>query len=157
MVVGAAAASERQIRYPAMAVPERYWRFPTRAAIDALVARFGLPYDPLNEDWDAEGFDPAMLPAMLAALEGGELTDDEQFLLGSKVMATFNEMAVGGTPVGETDEWRRFVSILRRQPALHAWTLECTSTVYNPDDATWGVTPLVRPLWAELKPRAEAG
>ena len=134
-----------------------YWRCPTRAAIDAVVARFGLPYDPLHQDWDTDGVDSAKLPSMLAALEGGELTDDEQFLLGSKVMATFDEMAVEGKAVGDTDEWRRFVSILRRRPALHGWTLECTSTFYEPEDATWGVTPLVRPLWAELEPAARAG
>lgn len=45
-----------------MDVPQRYWRFPTSEAIDALAARFGLSNAPEMQDWEHRVADPNRLP-----------------------------------------------------------------------------------------------
>jgi len=69
-----------------MSVPERYWRFLTRAAINALSARFNLPNEPPMQDWEYEVADATRDFGVLAALEGNDLTDDERFTLSETVM-----------------------------------------------------------------------
>ncbi|MFI5379864.1 MAG: hypothetical protein ACHRHE_11240 [Tepidisphaerales bacterium] len=133
-----------------MGVPERYWRFRTKAATDALATRFGLPNEPNMQDWPWEVADFSRLPELLAALEGGDLTDDERFTLSETVMQCFENLADEGRAVSDIsnmDEWQRFVLLLRARPALHAHTLCYWS---SPD--AFDITPLVRPLWAEIEP-----
>ena len=72
-----------------MAVPERYWRFQTREAMDALATRFGFQDEPWMEDWEYQVADASRLDEFLIALEAGELTDDERFTLSETVMQCF--------------------------------------------------------------------
>lgn len=137
-----------------MAVPERYWRFPTRAAIDSLSARFGFQNEPWMQDWEHQVADASRLEEFLAVLDGDELTDDERFTLSQTVMQCFDDLAGEGRDVAATEPWQRFVRSIRARPDLHPYTL-CywANEDASPEDA-FAISRLVRPLWAELKPVA---
>lgn len=128
-----------------MDVPERYWRFPTGVAIDALAARFGLRNEPGMQDWEYQVADAARLPEFRTALEGGALTDDERFTLGESVMQCFEDLTDAGCDGPAPDEWARFAALLRARPSLHAFTLCYWSSGFR-------VSGRVSPLWAELEP-----
>ena len=131
-----------------MEPPKHYWRVPTREAIDSLAARFGLRNEPEMQGWEYEVADASRLPEFLAAMEG-ELTDDERFTLSLTVMESFEDWARAGAQVATSDEWRRFVAILRARPSLYAYTLWSWS---SPELEGWEISPLVRALWAKLEP-----
>ena len=130
-------------------VPERYWRFPGDA-IESLAARFGLPIEPWMQDWEYLVADAGRLGEFLAALEA-DLTDDERFTLGQIVMESFEDICAEPRDVEGSAEWRRFVAVLRGRPTLHAYTL-CYWSALPGSLADFCVSPLVRPLWAELQP-----
>ena len=134
-----------------MSVPERYWRFPTEAAIEALAARFGLRAEPwMLGDWEHLVGDPGRIGEFLAALEADDLSDDERFALSEVVMQSFED-GDDARDVSAMPEWQRFVSLLRARPKLHAFTL-CYWSAPDPTLAWFRVSPLVRPLWIELEP-----
>jgi hypothetical protein len=133
-----------------MTFPERYWRLPTSAAIGSLAARFGLRNEPGMQDWEYEVADASRLSEFLAALEG-ELTDDERFTLSETVMQCFEELSHAGVDVAASDEWPRFVTLLRTRPSLHAFTL-CYWSAFEPGSGEFAISSLVRPLWVELQP-----
>jgi len=62
-----------------MSVPEHF--YPTRTAIDALAARFGLPNRPDMQDSEWEVAGPTRLDELINAYKSGELDDDERFTL----------------------------------------------------------------------------
>jgi hypothetical protein len=135
-----------------MAVPEKYWRYPTRAAIDALSRRFGLRNEPDMQDWEYEVADASRLEEFLRALEAHDLTDDERFTLSETVMECFEDLAQEGADLVPSGQWDRFVQLLRARVSLHARTLCYWSDLESPLEDAWRVSPLVRPLWAELEP-----
>jgi hypothetical protein len=137
-----------------MAVPERYWRFPTRAAIDSLSARFGFQNESWMQDWEYQVADASRLEEFLVALEGDELTDDERFTLSQTVMQCFDDLAAEGQDVAATNAWQRFVRLLRSRPDLHPYTLCYWSALDSSLEDGFYVSGLVRPLWAELEPAA---
>lgn len=134
-----------------MAVPEKYWRCPTRAAIDALAARFAIPIDPSDQSWEYTAADPSRLEEFLVTLEGDALTDDERFTLSETVMQCFEDL-VREEDVAASEAWHRFVRLLRARPALHAHTLCYWASLDSDLEDAWHIASLVRPLWAELEP-----
>src|SRR5262249_22518728 len=139
------------VRSVPMTVPERYWRHSTRAAIDSLARRFSLPSGPHMQDWEYEVADQTRLFEFLTALEHEKFTDDERFTLSETVMQCFEDCAEAGCQLNQSDEWKRFVALLRSRPRLHARTLCYWSALDSALEDAWCVSSLVRPLWAELE------
>jgi hypothetical protein len=135
-----------------MTVPERHWRFPTQAAIDSLATRFSLPNTRGMQDWEYQVADKTRLPEFLAALEQEKFTDDERFTLSATVMQCFEDRAAAGCQLDQSDEWKRFVALLRSRPELHADTLCYWSSLDSTLEDAFLISRLVRPLWAELEP-----
>jgi hypothetical protein len=135
-----------------MSVPERYLRYPTRAAIDSLAKRFSLPNEPYMQDWEYEVADSMRLPEFLQALEREPFTDDERFTLSETVMECFEHLAAMGQEVEHSDGWKRFVALLRGRPELHARTLCYWSALDSELPDAFRLSSLVRKLWAELEP-----
>src|SRR5437868_2801561 len=102
-----------------MPVPERYCRYPTRAAIDSLAARFGLRNERHMQDGEWEVADASRTEEFLRALEADDLSDDERFTLAEMVMEGFDELAAG-SDLAMSEQWQRFARLLRARPALHA-------------------------------------
>jgi len=141
-----------------MEVREQYRRYPTRAALDSLSARFGLRNEPGMQDWEYEVADAARTEEFLRALETEHLTDDERFTLSETVMECFEDLARAGTDLSTSPQWHRFGRLLRARPSLHAQTLCYWALVGSSLEDAWYVSPLVRPLWAEFEPAfGEAG
>jgi hypothetical protein len=127
-----------------MTVPDHLQRFPTPAAIDALAERFGLPNHPHMQDWEWEVADSARINEFLAALETGDLTDDERFTLMETVIQSFEEL---GTPLERDPRWLRVLAILEGNVLLHAHSIWYWSCVDEPDSENhWRVTPFLRSL-----------
>ncbi len=137
-----------------MSVPERYWGFPTRAAVDSLSARFGLRNEPWMQDWEYMVADESRLEEFLAELEGGDLTDDERFLLSQTVMQCFENLASEGRDVAAMDQWRRFVRLIRARSDLYLYTLCYWAVLDSSLEDAFHISGLVRPLWADLEPVA---
>jgi len=74
-----------------MSVPEHLWRFPTAEAIESLAQRFHLPNHPNMQDWEWEVADPSRINEFVAAYKGGELNDDERFVLMETIIQSFEE------------------------------------------------------------------
>jgi hypothetical protein len=104
------------------------------------------------QDWEYEIASQARLAEFLQALEREEWSDDERFTLSETVMACFEDRAQAGCQLHESEEWKRFVALLRTRPRLHARTLCYWSALDASMEEAWRVSPLVRPLWAELEP-----
>ena len=119
--------------------------------VESLSARFGLPNEPWMQDWEYLVADASRLGEFLAALEGDDLSDDERFTLGQVVMQCFDDLCGDPQNVAASAEWQRFVALLRRRPTLHAFTL-CYWAALPGALSDYCVSPLVRPLWAELEP-----
>jgi hypothetical protein len=142
-------------------VPERYWRFSTREAINSLAARLGLPTGPDMQDWEIMVADASRLTEFLAALEGGDLTADEQFTLAQVVMQCFEQTCVEMEEDGDgrpdaPEGWERFVVVLRARPELHAYTLAYWASYESELADAFCMTRFVRPLWEELRPVVDA-
>jgi hypothetical protein len=124
-------------------------RYPTRAAIDSLAARFGLPNDPRMQDWEWEVADPGRIDEFLAAYESGELTDDERFTLMETMVQSFEELS---RQVGTDPRWPRLLDILDRHADLHLRTIWYWSCLETEDLADcWQVTPFMRALLAQRR------
>jgi hypothetical protein len=133
-----------------MDVREQFRRYPTRAAIDSLSARFGLRNDTGMQDWEYEVADASRTEEFLCALECDDLTDDERFTLSETVMQCFEDLACAGIHLPTSQQWLRFVNLLRARPSLHAHTLCYWALADSPVEHAWHVSPYVRPLWAEF-------
>ena len=73
-------------------------------------------------------------------------------------MECFEDLARAGTDLATSQQWRRFVLLLRARPSLHAQTLYDWALVDSTVEDAWHVSPFVRPLWAEFEPAfGEAG
>lgn len=129
-------------------------RFTTVGAIDALSVRFGLRNGPNIQDWEYEVADPARTEEFLSALEREEFTDDERLIFSETVMQCFESLACLGLNLAQSEQWHRFVRLLRLRPRLHASTLFYWSDIETPLEDSWLVAPLVRELWKELEPVA---
>jgi hypothetical protein len=103
-----------------MSVPEHLWRFPTRAAIDALARRFGLPNTPGMQDWEWEVADPDRIAEFLAAYESGELSDDERFTLMETLLQSFEDLP---EPTASDPRWQRTLQLLAQNVQLHRYSL----------------------------------
>jgi hypothetical protein len=133
-------------------------QFATVGVRDALAARFGLPNGPNMQDWEYEVADPARTEEFLCALEQEEFRDDERFIFSETVMQCFEELAGLGLDLAASEQWRRFVRLLRLRPKLHATTLFYWADVETMPQDSWHVAPFVRELWKELEPTiGEAG
>lgn len=124
-----------------MMVPKHLQRHPTRAAIEALALRFGLPNDPSMQDWEWEVADAGRLDAFIAAYRSGELDDDERFTLMEVIIQSFEDE---GTAVDDDPRWPLVARLLDENIALHAQTVWYWACLGSDDE--WCVTPLIRPI-----------
>lgn len=101
-------------------VPERLWRCPTRAAIDALALRFALPNTPEMQDWEYEVADPGRIDEFIAAYRSGQLDEDERFTLMETILASFDQL----DGAGHSDpRWATVRGLLEANVMLHARTI----------------------------------
>lgn len=135
-----------------MSVPEHLWRFPTRAAIDALAARFGLRNEPDMQDWEWEVADPNRIEEFLGAYESGELTEDERFVLMETIIQSFeeSEYSLTGNPL-----WERILSHLEENIALHIYTVWYWADLEEEFSDNWRVTPSIREILERHRHRFE--
>ena len=125
-----------------MAVPEHLWRFPTRAAMDAIAERFGLASDRAMQDWEWQVADATRIDELLAPLESTELSGDERFVLAEISLQSFEALAA---PLAKDSRWARFLEVLDDNAALHAHSIWYWSCVDSDDaDEWWSVTPFLR-------------
>jgi hypothetical protein len=73
-------------------VPEHLWRYPTRAAIDALALKFGFSNTPQIQDWAWEAADSDRIDEFIAAYKSGQLNDDERFALMETIIQSFEDL-----------------------------------------------------------------
>jgi hypothetical protein len=136
-----------------MSVPEHLWRYPTRAAIDALAARFDLPNRPDMQDWEWEVADPTRLDEFIDAYQSGNLDDDERFTLMEIIIQSFEDL---GQRSELDPRWQRILGILDRNIELHACSVWYWSVLdgESRDEQFW-VTPSMRSILARHRVRLE--
>lgn len=125
-------------------LPERLWRFATRAARASLSKRSGLSPDDGMQDWEWEVADPSRIDEFIAAYGSGELTEDERFTLMETIIQSFEDTAA---PT-EHPHWPQLLRLLDENIHLHMnsvwyWALEGSEL-----EDSWLVTPAMRELLA---------
>jgi hypothetical protein len=131
--------------------PSSYIRHPTRAAIESLAARFGLPNSPEMQDWEYEVADPSRIDEFLSTLEGEALSEDERYTLAIIVMESFNDLASAQPDIEGSESWRRFVEYIGKNRQLDVATIQYYAMEDTPLEDAFDITPAVRPLWARMK------
>lgn len=117
-------------------------RYPTRAAIDSLAARFGLENHPGMQDWQWEVSDPERIEEFLTAYTSGELDDDERFTLMETILESLEE----SQRLPESDPlWAVTLDNLETNILLHAPTILYWSAIENDEIAwSWKIVPFCR-------------
>ncbi len=125
-------------------LPRHLWRFPTRAAILSLAARFDLPYGEGDQDWEYTHSRFEQVPAYLAAYTSGELDDDERFVLMEMIIDRLN-----GHP--EEPEYAPMLRLVEENIELHLatiWYWASTDYIGEDPEFSWEVAPAMREiLW----------
>lgn len=134
-------------------LPDRFQRYPTRAAIDTLAARFGLPNTPDMQDWEHQVADPARIGEFWTAYESGELDDDEKFTLMETVLESFETLAAD-TPPAKDPRWHEVLSTLDRSINLHIATVWYWSCWEEKDQENlFHISPDIRRILAKHQER----
>ena len=96
------------------------------------------------QDWEWQVADPARIDELLAAYQGGALSDDERFTLMETMIQSFEDLP---HHVGTDPRWRTLLDLLDRHANLHLHTIWYWSALET-DDLTdcWSVTPYMRSL-----------
>ncbi len=129
--------------------PPRYTT--TRARI-ALAARFNLPYDDSDQDWEYQIADAARFREFSADYASAELTEDERISLMEILVQCVDNMAPG--PEHES-AWLAIRPHLLAQASLHWTTVEYWSLLDQPDleaDGLFAVSEKMRDVWREINP-----
>ncbi len=123
-------------------LPRRLWRFPTWAARESLAARFALPLDEGDQDWEWTHSRPEQLDEYLAAYQGGELSDDERF--------TLTEMMVQCVE-NEADESQRaeVLRLIEANIELHLQTVWYWACLDADLEDSWEIAPTMRAIWEQ--------
>ncbi|MEM1196923.1 MAG: hypothetical protein AAGH57_12525 [Pseudomonadota bacterium] len=125
-------------------IPDHLWRHPTRAAIDALALRFGLPNTPDMQDWEHEVADSRRIDEFLAAYQSGILSDDERFTLMETIIQSFENLA---EPLESDSRWPTVLELLNTNIRLHAKTVWYWALPDESDNANlWAVSLPLRPI-----------
>ncbi|WP_457098058.1 hypothetical protein [Lysobacter sp. P5_B9] len=103
-----------------MAIPQNLWRFPTADAIASLASRFQFAVDPHVQVHEAEFADSQRIDEFLAVYEGGDLTEDEQFLLMAILLNSFEFADV---PLALQPQWSRTLELLDRDIQVHIYSV----------------------------------
>ena len=117
---------------------------PSRAAIDALAERFGLPNNEWMQDWEYEVADPQRIDEFLGYAETGPDADVASVLM-MILLQSFEDL---GEEVLHDPRWERVVKLLQEQYALHRSTLHYWSMPDEEPGNWWQITPLVRSVIA---------
>ncbi len=133
----------------------RLERYPTRAAIDKLAARFGLPNEPRMQDWEWEVADAGRIDEFLTGYCSGELSEDECFTLMETLIESFEDLCSAGTTLESDPRWARLLALLDDQIALHIKTVWYWSVEDSSLEDAWRVTPFMRTLLAKHRTRFE--
>lgn len=125
-------------------LPERLWRFPTLAARESLAARFDLPHDSSDQDWEWTHSRVEQLPEYLTAYTSGELDDDERFvLMEMMIQCAEDEPAAAHKSL--------VLRLLEENVELHlysVWYWARTEHIGEDPDFSWDITPAMREiLW----------
>lgn len=126
---------------------DHFYRFPTRAAIDALALRFNLPNTRNMQDWEYEVADASRIDEFLAAYDSGELSEDEKFTLMSMLMQSSCDAIDEDRKFLYSENWKHFLDVLELDIQIHihlVWYWSCTDL----DDLSdaWSITPFIRPI-----------
>lgn len=136
-----------------MGVPEHLWRFPTRAAIEALAHRFDLPNDPSMQDWEWQVADSSRIDELLGAYEQEPFTDDERFVLVEILLQSFDDL---GVPLERDPRWLRLIAAIEQRIALHIYSVWYWADEDGDNGGdVWRVTPGLRALLARHRHRFE--
>ena len=135
-------------------LPRHLQRYPTGTARRALAARFNLPYDVHDQDWEWQIADPAYFSSWLSTYEGCDLSEDERFSLGEMLVQCVEDLA-NERPheaVDDFPEWVAIANVLRGRPRLHASTIFYWSIFDESDEeCLFRVSLSMRDLWRELE------
>ena len=127
-------------------LPENLWRFPTGAARESLAARFELPLDDSDQDWEWTNSHPKQLPDYLAAYQSGELNDDERFTL-MEMMIQCAEDEHGKVHL------KAVIGLLETNVQLHLYSIYYWACIGSDLEDSWEIAPAMREiLWRHRKP-----
>jgi len=128
-------------------IPERYT---TTGARMSLARRFGLPYDPVSQDWEWEVADPSRFEEYLEAYVSGTLDEDERFSLMEMLIQCVENLNL--RPVESSPQWHSVASLLLAQAGLHASSIRSWSCLDDRDlEDCFRVSEPMRAIWQVIR------
>jgi len=132
----------------AMTMPSHIWRVRTPAAMKALARRFGFPLEDWMQDWEYQVADFERIDEFIAAYGGGELSEDEKFVLMETIIESFEDLARRGSDLTGDARWGRILVVLDQNIALHAYTVWYWSCLdAETSDEPFFVSALIRQVF----------
>ena len=128
-----------------MDIPQRLWRFPTRAAINELAARFDLPNGDWMQDWEYTVSDANRIDEFLDSYKNDGLSDDERFVLMEVIIDSF--MMLKETVFSPL--WPQTQQLIEHNIELHFYTVcywACLDHEENELEWIWECAPQMRAL-----------
>ncbi|MCH8622296.1 hypothetical protein [Undibacterium sp. TS12] len=128
------------------------YRFPTRAAIDALASRFNLPNTRDMQDWEYQVADANRINEFLAAYDSGELSDDEKFTLAAMLFQSFWNALDEGQTFLNSAGWKHFLDLIEQDIEIHIYLVWYWSSVEKSEadienpDYMFSISPFIRPI-----------
>ena len=130
-------------------IPEKYWRFSTKEAIDKLSIQFNLPNTPEMQDWEWEVADSKRITEFYYAYLSENLTDDEKLTLMETILQSIEESEYNL----ETFEiWKLILQTIENSWPLHLYSVWYWSNWENEDESdVWRITPYLRKIFLKHK------
>jgi hypothetical protein len=125
-----------------MSVPKHLLRHPTRAAIDSLANRFGLPNSPEMQDWEWEVADSNRISEFLAAYESGELTEDEKFVLMEIILQSSED---SDESFLKSTTWKKILALIEQNIKIHVSSVWYWANLEEDNlEDSWRITSFMR-------------
>lgn len=97
------------------------------------------------QDWEYQVADCNRVDEFIAAYSGGELSEDEKFVLMETIIESFEDLARRGRDLTADFRWERILVVLDQNIALHAYTVWHWSYLNaETDGEQFFVSPFIR-------------
>jgi hypothetical protein len=135
-------------------LPAHLQRHPTRAAVDRLAVRLGLPNEPGMQDWEWEVADAERLDEFFALYGDPELSEDDRFTLMETIIQSCENL---GDALDEDRRWAEVRTLLEKNIDLHISSVWYWAALDTTLDDAWRVSPFMRGLVDKHRRRFVAG
>ena len=122
-------------------IPKKYWRFPTKEAVDNLSKQLDLPNEPNMQDWEWEVADPNKIKLFFNHYFNGNLSEDEKFTLMEVLLQSFEESSIN---LDSSVEWKEIMISIEKSWPLHRYSVWYWSCWEENEKDCWRISNFMK-------------